>query len=335
MKNRLTEPSGILVVDKPAGLTSHDVVDMVRRAARLAKVGHTGTLDPFATGVLPLCINRGTRLASLLTDGDKGYSGTFRLGITTTTQDPTGEVIQERPVPPDLTLEKLHALAQQFVGLTHQTPPMYSAIKIQGERLYELARRGVEVERNQRLVTIHSFNLTHFDGINVAFQVACSKGTYIRTLAADLGELVGCGAHLISLRRTQAGPFALSQAHTPDVIAKALTDGHLADLLLPMEDGMPDAPRLEVHPFAVRGVINGGPLLSQQIKAASRVLHEGEKVLIFGNGELLAVGEATIKGVLAGFPPGTRVTKSWSVLVDVAALTAPSADRGAKEARER
>lgn len=335
MKNRLTEPSGILVVDKPAGLTSHDVVDMVRRAARLAKVGHTGTLDPFATGVLPLCINRGTRLASLLTDGDKVYTGTFRLGITTTTQDPTGEIVLERPVPGELTLEKLQGLANQFVGLTQQTPPMYSAIKVNGERLYELARRGVEIERNQRLVTIHHFDLTHFDGVNVAFSVGCSKGTYIRTLAADLGELVGCGAHLISLRRAQAGPFSLTQAHTPDTIAKTLSEGHLADLLLPLDAGMPDAPRLDVQPSAIRGIVNGGPLLSQQVLTASKALHEGEKVLIFGKGELLAVGEATVKGLLAGFPPGTRVAKSWSVMVDVVALTTPHADRGAKETRER
>jgi tRNA pseudouridine55 synthase len=203
--------NGILVVDKPKGPTSFDVVAAVRRALKVKKAGHTGTLDPMATGVLAICLGDATRVAQVFTDGDKAYDATVKLGVTTDTLDAEGKVLETRPVPP-VTRASLEAALAPFRGPQHQTPPMYSAIKKDGKRLYELARAGEEVEREAREVTVHALTLNDFSADEVKLSVSCSKGFFVRTLAADLGEALGCGAHLTALRRTQSGPFALAQA---------------------------------------------------------------------------------------------------------------------------
>lgn len=202
---------GALLVDKPAGPTSHDVVDAIRRQFRLAKVGHAGTLDPNATGLLVLLLGRGTKLSERLMGTDKVYEGTMRFGITTDSYDTDGAVTSTRPVP-ELTLDVLNRTAAEFVGDIQQIPPMVSAIKKDGVPLYKLARKGVEVERAPRLIHIYQFKFDHYSSPDASFRVKCTKGTYVRSLAHDLGEKLGCGAHLKNLRRTISGQLNVQDA---------------------------------------------------------------------------------------------------------------------------
>lgn len=204
---------GALLVDKPQGPTSHDVVDRVRRRFGLKKVGHAGTLDPNATGLLVLLLGRGTKLSDKLMSADKVYEGTLKLGETTDTYDADGKVTASAPVPP-LSVEQLNAAAEAFVGDLMQTPPMVSAAKVGGVPLYKLARKGLEVERKARLVHIYTFRFTAYQEPVGAFRVSCTKGTYVRSLAHELGQKLGCGAHLATLRRTESGRFSVADAIT-------------------------------------------------------------------------------------------------------------------------
>ncbi len=203
---------GVLLVDKPAGLTSHDVVARIRRTFRLRKVGHGGTLDPMATGLLLILIGRGTKLSDQFTSTDKEYEGTLRLGIATNTQDAEGEIIAEH----DSSFVTRDMLEAEFIkrkGDQMQVPPMVSAIKKDGVPLYKLARKGQEVERPPRLIHLYRFDLLSFDPPDANFRVACTKGTYVRTLCADIGDALGCGAHLAALRRTMSGDLHIDNAH--------------------------------------------------------------------------------------------------------------------------
>lgn len=202
---------GVLLIDKPAGITSHDVVDRVRRKLRMKKVGHAGTLDPAATGLMIVLVGKATKLSQYLMGLDKVYEGVVHLGQTTDTQDGEGDVLEERPVP-ELTVDDLKAVMKEFEGDQYQTPPMYSAKKINGVPLYKLARKGKEVEREARVIRIKSFELDAFTSPDLEFTVACSKGTYIRTLAHDFGEKLGCGAYLRDLRRTEIGDFEIEDS---------------------------------------------------------------------------------------------------------------------------
>lgn len=202
---------GALLVDKPSGPTSHDVVDAIRRQFRIKKVGHCGTLDPAATGLLIIVLGRGTKLSERLMADDKVYEGTMKLGESTNSHDADGDLTGSLPVPP-ITLEELNELAGTFVGDQMQLPPMVSAIKKDGVPLYKLARKGLEVERKERLIHIYSFRFAAYDEPLATFRVACTKGTYVRTLAHDLGVKLGCGAHLTSLRRTVSGRFDVADA---------------------------------------------------------------------------------------------------------------------------
>jgi tRNA pseudouridine55 synthase len=212
------EIDGVLVVDKPAGPTSFDVVEQVRHVRGARKAGHTGTLDPMATGVLPVCLGEATKIVQFLQGGDKVYRAEVLLGVQTDTQDATGRVVREREV--NVERARLDEVAASFVGRIQQVPPMHSALHHEGKRLHELARAGIEVDRPAREVAIHRLQIQDFDGRRLTMEVACSKGTYIRTLAADLGERLGCGAHLTALRRLAAFPFTLDQAVTPDRAAE-------------------------------------------------------------------------------------------------------------------
>ncbi|MBN2505642.1 MAG: tRNA pseudouridine(55) synthase TruB [Verrucomicrobia bacterium] len=202
---------GALLVDKPAGPTSHDVVDLVRSQFGLRKAGHCGTLDPNATGLLVLVLGRATRLSETLMADDKIYAGAMRLGIATSSYDAQGDVVATRPVPP-LTLDQLNAAAARFVGDQLQLPPMVSAVKQDGVPLYKLARRGVQVERKPRLVHVYQFAFTDYAEPLAWFRIACTKGTYVRTTAHDLGQQLGCGAHLAHLRRLASGRFDVHDA---------------------------------------------------------------------------------------------------------------------------
>jgi tRNA pseudouridine55 synthase len=213
-------PDGVLLVDKAAGMTSHDVVALVRRRLQIQKVGHCGTLDPLATGLLLLTLGRGTKIQDLLMAEDKEYSGTMMLGAKTSTQDKDGEVIERREVPP-LDDKTIRAAFEKFRGDFYQTPPMVSAIKQAGVPLYKLARQGKTVEREPRLVHIYRYSIDRVTLPEINFTVVCSKGFYVRTYAHDIGAELGCGAHLYSLRRVKSGRFDVASAITVDEIKNA------------------------------------------------------------------------------------------------------------------
>ena len=202
---------GALLIDKPAGPTSHDIVDTVRQCYRIKKVGHCGTLDPAATGLLVLVLGKATKLSEKMMSDDKIYVGSMKLGETTNTYDAEGETDEARPVP-GLTLEALQEKANDFLGDQLQLPPMVSAIKINGTPLYKLARKGMEVERKKRFIHLYKFQITEYEPPLAWFKIACTKGTYVRTLAHDLGQALGCGAHLAGLRRTVSGKFKVGDA---------------------------------------------------------------------------------------------------------------------------
>ena len=224
---------GFLVIDNPAGISSHDVVNRVRRILGTKKVGHTGTLDPFATGVLPIAVGEGTKAIQFLDEGEKAYEAVIRLGLVTDTLDITGAVLQEHD-PAGVGQDQLVNAMVALTGEISQLPPMYSAIKQGGQPLYKLARKGIEVERQPRQVLIRQFELVAFNAPLATVQVHCSRGTYVRTLADDLGKMLGCGACLTELRRTMSGPFRLADAMTLEQLAGYVEDSaaqqHVIDL---------------------------------------------------------------------------------------------------------
>jgi tRNA pseudouridine55 synthase len=222
---------GAILINKPAGLTSHDVVDAIRRKFGIEKVGHCGTLDPNATGLLIIVLGRGTKLSEKLMGDDKVYEGTIRFGVTTNSYDADGDIIENKPVP-QLTLDQLNKAAASFVGDQMQTPPMVSAIKKDGVPLYKLARKGVEVERNPRLIHIYNFRFSDYRAPLGTFKLACTKGTYVRSIAQDLGQKFGCGAHLATLRRTVSGKFDVADSKALDEVLH-LTTADLARRVIP------------------------------------------------------------------------------------------------------
>jgi len=222
---------GAVLIDKPAGPTSHDVVDALRRAFRLEKAGHCGTLDPNATGLLIIVLGKGTKLSEKLMSDDKVYEGAIKFGETTDSYDADGELVSSLPVPP-LTLEELNATAAAFQGDLMQTPPMVSAVKIKGVPLYKMARKGIEVERKARLIRIYSFRFAGYSEPFGQFRIACTKGTYVRALAHEIGQKIGCGAHLASLRRVVSGKFDVKDS-IPFEDALKLSSSELQKRVLP------------------------------------------------------------------------------------------------------
>ncbi|MGO8835859.1 MAG: tRNA pseudouridine(55) synthase TruB [Limisphaerales bacterium] len=222
---------GALLIDKPSGPTSHDVVDAIRRRFGIKKVGHCGTLDPNATGLLIIVLGRGTKLSEKMMSDDKVYEGTVKFGEATNSYDSDGEIVSTMPVP-TLTLEQLNEAAAAFVGDQMQTPPMVSAIKIKGVPLYKLARKGIEVEREARLIHIYNCRFTSYEPPLGRFKVACTKGTYVRSIAHELGQKLGCGAHLVALRRTVSGKFDVADATKLDDVLK-LTPAELEKKVIP------------------------------------------------------------------------------------------------------
>lgn len=251
-------PSGFLVVDKPVGWTSHDVVDAARRWLRVRRIGHLGTLDPLATGVLPLAVREATRLAPFLPEGQKVYVGTIRLGVATDSYDAEGRVTasHDGPLPDEARVRE--ALAG-FVGEIDQLPPMFSSVKKDGEPLYKRARRGEEVEREPRRVRIHAIRVHHYAPPEVGIEVACAPGTYVRTLAHDLGRVLGCGAHLSGLRRTRSGVFGLEAAETPETFERLAEEGRLEERLIPPQEAL-GLPVVELDAIQARRIAHGGDL---------------------------------------------------------------------------
>ena len=243
---------GILLLDKPLHLTSNEALQRVKRLYQANKAGHTGSLDPLATGLLPVCLGGATKFSTYLLDSDKHYRVRIRLGITTTTADAEGEVLETRPVA-GVVEARLRAVMERFLGPIEQLPPMYSAVKHQGERLYKLARQGIEVERQPRTVTIHSMELIDLALPELELDVHCSKGTYVRTLAEDLGAELGCGGHVIGLRRTGVGPYVEPERRfvTLDEIEDLIATHEdpyptLDSLLLPLESALEHWPAVRL-----------------------------------------------------------------------------------------
>jgi tRNA pseudouridine55 synthase len=230
-------PEGILLVDKPTGITSHDVVSKLRRVFHIKKIGHAGTLDPMATGLLLMLVGKATKVSQYLMSMDKEYSGSIRLGQTTDSQDADGEILEERPVP-ELSEERLLKEMKTFLGDQYQTPPMYSAKKVNGQPLYKLARKGKTVEREPRVIHISKFEMLRLAPPEIDFLVACSKGTYVRTIAHDLGERLGCGGHLCGLRRTGVGAFRIEKADTIEEIEN-MSPSALRRRLIPVNQAVP------------------------------------------------------------------------------------------------
>ncbi|KFE59800.1 tRNA pseudouridine(55) synthase TruB [Hyalangium minutum] len=281
---------GVLVIDKPSGPTSFDVVRQVRALLKVKKAGHTGTLDPMATGVLPICLGEATKVAGFITEGDKAYEATVHLGVETDTQDAQGKVTAEAPVPP-LTVQLLETALAPFRGTFEQVPPMYSAVKVAGKRLYELARAGEEVERASRQVTVYELTLRDFSSNRLRLSVRCSKGFFVRTLAYDIGRALGCGAHLEALRRTMSGPFVLAQAlPLAELPAMAQDRAAVARKLLPLSDALSHLPSLRVSAADAARVTHGVPLEAPPMPGRIRVLGP--------EGALLAVAEV-VKGRLS------------------------------------
>lgn len=280
---------GMINVRKEKGYTSHDVVARLRGILHQKKIGHTGTLDPDATGVLPVCLGKGTKLCDMITDREKTYRAVMLLGRTTDTQDISGKTLTESEV--HATEEEVCRAAESFVGSYMQVPPMYSAIKIDGKKLYELARAGKEVERKPRSVVIHSLEIKSVQMPFVTMEICCSKGTYIRTLCQDIGEKLGCGACMAELTRTKVGRFDLMEAWTLDEIEAMAARGEevLKQHIVSVEDMLADYDAVcTVDAMADKMLLNGNRLLMDQLKASDPA--DGQQVRVYSStGAFIAV----------------------------------------------
>jgi len=250
-------------------MTSAQVVTQVKRILKVKKVGHTGTLDPFATGVLICCINKATRLAQFLMYGKKRYEGTLRLGIRTDTQDLTGQVISTEPEL-GITAQDVRVAFRSFLEVKCQTPPAYSALKHHGVPLYRLARRGTPVQKPPRRISIYEFEVLDINLPDVRFQVCCSAGTYVRTLCADIGEALGCGAHLVRLCRTESGRFGLNEAISLDALEKLAETGRISEHMIPMNHALRGMPSIIANGEFVQKVQHGHPVTQEKVAAVAK-----------------------------------------------------------------
>jgi len=279
--------NGIIVIHKEADFTSHDVVAKMRGICKQKKIGHTGTLDPQATGVLPVCLGSGTKLCDMLTDKDKEYVAELLLGVETDTQDTTGQVLATREV--NVTEAQVEQAVMSFQGVYYQVPPMYSALKVDGKKLYELARAGKEVERKAREVHIEEIEILEMALPVVKLRVACSKGTYIRTLCADIGEKLGCGGTMKSLKRTRVGSFSLEKAVTLSELEKLRDENRLEEILYPVDSAFAGCPKLHVREEFSKLVDNGNSFYPNQTREKA-TYKTGEWVSVYReNGSFVGV----------------------------------------------
>lgn len=256
---------GIINVYKEAGFTSHDVVAKLRGICKQKKIGHTGTLDPDAVGVLPVCLGSGTKLCDMLTGETKGYIARFRLGIETDTQDISGKILEEKEV--RVSAEQVKEMLSHFVGELQQVPPMYSALKVGGKKLYELAREGKEVERKARPITIYELELLKAEHPEYEIRVVCSKGTYIRTLCHDIGQALSCGAVMTSLVRSRVGEFRLKDAKSLGELQELADQGRLQEAVIPVEEMFHALPAIQVSDGAQKALLNGNQLKRSEVLA--------------------------------------------------------------------
>ena len=292
--------NGILVVDKPAGISSNDVVQRAKRLFGAQKVGHTGSLDPLATGVLPLCFGEATKFSQYLLDADKKYWAQVRLGITTETADADGEVIAQADTS-GITESQVTAALETFVGEIEQIPSMYSALKHQGQPLYKLARQGIEVERAPRRISIYSAELLQFSEASIELRVHCSKGTYIRSLAEDLGAALGCGGHVSALRRLAAGPYEEAQATTLDELREVGDVREMDALLLPVSSAVGSWPAVRLHEDTAHYVRQGQPVQVAHAPTDGwvQIFELAEEDRFLGVGEILTDGRVAPRRLVA------------------------------------
>lgn len=256
---------GIIPIYKPKGMTSHDCVFKLRKILKMKRIGHTGTLDPDVTGVLPICIGKATKVAEYITDAGKMYEGEVTIGFSTTTEDASGEVVETKKVDRVISKNEILEVLHQFIGTIRQTPPMFSAVKVNGKRLYEYARKGIEIERPTRLVTIYSIelldgSLNQGETTSFRFRVSCSKGTYIRTLAVMIGEALGYPAHMSDLSRIKSADFTLSDCFTFEEIELRMAEGTITDILYPIETALSHLPKYMINDKIAEKVKNGAVL---------------------------------------------------------------------------
>ncbi|MFB3819578.1 MAG: tRNA pseudouridine(55) synthase TruB [Candidatus Methylomirabilales bacterium] len=308
------EVHGVLNLFKPAGMTSHDVVDAVRKILGIRRVGHTGTLDPQATGVLPVCVGRATRVAQYLTQADKEYVMTLRLGVTTDTLDAAGKETG-RAEAGHVTREDLLAVLPRFRGEIQQVPPIYSAKKVQGERLYRLARRGQTVERPPVAVRVHVLELLDFRAPLATLKAVCSKGTYARSLCDDIGRALGCGGHLQDLVRTRAGRFALEDAVTLPALEERVATGRLGEVLQPMGEALAHLPAIRVAPEAGPLILHGRTVPASLLVGVPEEAARGGVVRVLGfRKQLLALAELLLgREELAGGDAGRPALRAIRV----------------------
>jgi tRNA pseudouridine55 synthase len=276
------EVNGVLLLDKPLGLTSQQAVARVKRLFSARKAGHTGTLDPMADGLLPIGLGEATKFSQFLLDADKGYLASIRLGATTSTGDVEGEILQQRPV--DVTEAEVRGVLQRFIGMQNQTPPMHSALKVAGKPLYAYARAGVMVERQSRAIVIKDIQLIDFKENIVNIRVLCSKGTYIRVLAEDIGSALACGAHLIALTRESAGGFKLVQAISCDTL-ESLSLAERMDQLLPIDAFASSLERIELEADQTRRIMTGQEVVQPAVPVGLYRLYD-DQMAFFGVGEV-------------------------------------------------
>jgi len=285
--------NGILLLDKPLGMSSNAALQKVRYLFNAQKAGHTGSLDPLATGVLPICFGEASKVTSYLLDSDKRYLCTLQLGAVTSTGDKEGEILQERDIP-TISNDQLEAVLEQFRGDIEQIPPMHSALKHKGQPLYKLARRGIEVDRKARKVHIYKLQVTDKTDTTITCDITCSKGTYIRTLAQDIGELIGCGAHLSMLRRIEVSPFDCNQLHSIETIENLITQHNNADsLLLPIDSALTHYPAITLSQKEAQRIQNGLKIERDRIPQANIIK------LYLENGDFIGIGRYADDNLLA------------------------------------
>lgn len=285
--NKKRSVNGILLLDKPTGFSSNAVLQKVKRIFNAKKAGHTGSLDPLASGMLPICFGEATKFSQFLLESDKTYRVAAFLGIRTTTSDKEGEVVEERSVPP-LTLEEIDRQFDSFRGDIQQIPSMYSALKYQGQPLYKYARQGITVERPSRPVTIYDLTVTQFKNAVVEFDLKCSKGTYVRTLVDDFGEVLGCGAHVIALRRLLVGPYPAEGMITMEKLEAAHEDFLLLDsYLLPVSTSVGELPEIALTESMVFYLRQGQPVLVSNAPSSGLIRITTKKGAFLGVGEML------------------------------------------------
>lgn len=294
---RIKRPiDGVLLLDKPAGLSSNQALQQAKRLFQAEKAGHTGSLDPFATGLLPICLGEATKFSHFLLDADKTYHATLQFGATSSTGDTEGEIIPGRAML--LSAELLEGVLRQFLGTIHQVPPMYSALKHQGKALYQYARAGQEVERSPREVTIHRLRLLSVSPSQAEIEVACSKGTYIRTLAEDIGARLGCGAYLTQLRRIATAEFTIAQSFTLTQL-EAMTPAERDACLLPADTLLRPLPEVVLNRDSAYYLCQGQPVWLPRTRANGQVRLYADDGRFLGLGEVLDDGKVAPRRLLA------------------------------------